>query len=247
MHPTVSIAIRAAQSGAEQLTTLQTLLQDNRQDQAFVASLPGRLQKVSISMQRTLAASFPEQRVSDNLDTEFYNQPENSDIHWHIELLHGQQDFIRALPDYGLSLAQYRGERMEHLVIAFPALDQVYTCSRGQGAQLNDKKIRVSGLEQLKDGMIAGSELSLLSEYQDKASNVRLSCNPWLNIARVASGAADLVLEKGLKNEALQSAMLLAQETGAITADFSGAPVQRKNGQLVMTTSRLLRQFIKRA
>jgi myo-inositol-1(or 4)-monophosphatase len=155
-----------------------------------------------------------------------------SDFTWIIDPLDGTTNYLHGLPQFAVSIAlQHRG-RLEHAVIYNPWSQELYTASRGQGAQLDGRRIRVSKAHAL-DGSLIGTGfpfrqnqnldayLPMLRFVMENTAGVRRAGSAALDLAFVAAGRLDGFWEFGLSPWDMAAGMLLITEAGGRVADMA--------------------------
>lgn len=174
---------------------------------------------------------------------------------WHIFPLLGADNFIRSLPDFALALMQKQRNRVEHVVLINPITQEEFTASRGYGAAVNSRRMRVSAARSLEEafcaldistGMLkrlkdptAWGELNI--DLRQQCLATRQSGCPSLDIARVASGQLDVLVHAGLTPFEMALGNLLANESGALSGDFVGGPASENGNQLIIANSKLFK------
>ncbi len=165
---------------------------------------------------------------------------------WVIDPLDGTSNFLHGWPHFCVSIALLEGNEPLHGVIYDPLRNELFTASRGAGALLNDKKIRVSERKELIDSLlITGhaprerARLSLQLETmrllldEHKAEDIRRSGAAALDLAYVACGRVDAFYEAGLCPWDIAAGMLLVREAGGRVCDFRGGGEMLKHGHVV--------------
>jgi myo-inositol-1(or 4)-monophosphatase len=158
----------------------------------------------------------------------------NSDVVWIIDPLDGTTNFMHGFPTYAVSIAaQVRG-RIEHAVVFDPMRQELFTASRGDGAQLDGRRIRVSKQATLEGALIATgfpyrADSPWLDEYlamqkavMTKAAGLRRPGAAALDLAYVAAGRVDGFWELGLKPWDTAAGSLLITEAGGRIGTLSG-------------------------
>lgn len=165
---------------------------------------------------------------------------------WVIDPLDGTSNFLHGWPHYCVSIALLEGNEPLHGVIYDPLRNELFVASRGSGALLNDKKMRVSDRKELAGSLLvtghAPRERGHLPEQLDtvrllleqgQAEDVRRSGAAALDLAYVACGRADAFYEAGLLPWDLAAGILLVREAGGRVCDFRGGSAMLKNGHVV--------------
>ena len=153
---------------------------------------------------------------------------------WVIDPLDGTSNYLRGIPHWCVSIALVEDGEPQHGVIFDPLRNELFTASRGGGAQLNDRRIRVSERRELSGAMIAtgfapreraraGAQLECVRQLLRDAEDVRRSGSAALDLAYVACGRVDAYFEAGLKPWDIAAGALLVREAGGRIADFKNA------------------------
>jgi len=158
----------------------------------------------------------------------------DNDHVWIIDPLDGTTNFVHGFPVFAVSIAlQVRGE-LEAAVIYDPTRQEMFTAARGAGAQLDGRRIRVSGATHLKDTLIGtgfpyrenvkhmDSYLGMLKAVVENVSGVRRPGAAALDLAYVAAGRFDGFWELGLKPWDIAAGALIIQEAGGIISSVRG-------------------------
>ena len=168
----------------------------------------------------------------------------NSDYQWIIDPLDGTTNFLHGNPQFSVSIALKHKENIEQAVIYDPLREDLYTASRGKGALLNNRRIRVSKSTTL-EGALLGTGFPFkqkehLDTYLDTfkalfayASDMRRPGSAALDLAYVASGQLDGFWELGLQKWDMAAGVLLIQEAGGLVGDFSGGSEYMNTGNIV--------------
>lgn len=172
--------------------------------------------------------------------------PEDAEYQWIIDPLDGTTNFVRGIPHYGVSIACMHKDRLEHAVIVDPVRREEFTASRGRGAQLNGRRIRVSNRPGL-DGALLGTGIpfrghcdEILPAYADgmarlagQCAGIRRAGAASLDLAYVAAGRLDAFWEVGLSAWDMAAGALLIKEAGGLVADLDGSENYLDSGNIV--------------
>jgi myo-inositol-1(or 4)-monophosphatase len=158
---------------------------------------------------------------------------EASEYRWIIDPLDGTTNFIHGFPQYCVSIGiEHRGA-LAHGVVYDPGRNELFTASKGRGAFLNDRRIRVSKCQKLQDALVgtgfpfkelarADLYLKQLRNLMEKSSGVRRAGAAALDLAYVACGRLDAFWELGLSAWDMAAGALLIQEAGGLVGDLAG-------------------------
>jgi len=165
------------------------------------------------------------------------------------------EDFIHGFPQYAVSIALTRRGIPEHAVIFNPVSNELFTASRGRGAYMNDRRIRVSRRPRLADALLGTGfpfrqftyidvYLSMFRELAQKSVGLRRAGAAALDLAYVASGRLDGFWEIGLSPWDMAAGALLIQEAGGFVADFEGEGNYLKSGNIVAGTPKVFTELL---
>lgn len=161
---------------------------------------------------------------------------------WVIDPLDGTSNYLRGFPHYCVSIALVENGEPTDAVIFDPLRNDLFTASKGAGAQLNERRIRVAERKDLVGTVIctgfpprerarAGAQLDCVRELLTHAEDVRRTGSAALDLAYVACGRLDAYFEAGVKDWDVAAGVLLVREAGGRICDFKGAPTERLDGR----------------
>ncbi len=241
MHPLLNIAIRAARRAgdgiARQATRLDRLTVTAKQRNDFVTEADEQAEQAIIE---TVRKVYPDHAFL----AEESGASGSSDTCWIIDPLDGTTNFIHGVPHFAVSIAVQVAGRLEHGVIYDPMRQELFTASRGNGAFLDDRRIRVSSCRHLRDGLIAtglpyrdfshiDAYFGMLRQIMLESTGIRRAGSAALDLAWVACGRHDAFWELGLQPWDIAAGMLLVQEAGGVTGNLHGRPQCLDEGNIV--------------
>lgn len=153
---------------------------------------------------------------------------------WVIDPLDGTSNYLHGIPHWCVSIALCEGPEPLHGVVFDPLRNELFIASRGAGAQLNDKRIRVAERKDLSGTMLAtgfpprerarvDAHLDCLKLLLKDAEDVRRTGSAALDLAWVAAGRCDAYFEAGVQPWDIAAGVLLVREAGGRVTDFKGA------------------------
>ena len=153
---------------------------------------------------------------------------------WVIDPLDGTSNYLHGWPHWCVSIALVENGEPIHGVVFDPLRNELFTASRGSGAALNERRIRVSERKDLTGAMLitgfpprerarAGAQLECTRELLRDAEDIRRTGSAALDLAYVACGRADAYFEAGLQPWDIAAGVLLVREAGGRVADFRGS------------------------
>ena len=177
---------------------------------------------------RVIKAAYPDHAII----AEESGQYPGNDYTWVIDPLDGTTNFIHGFPQFAVSIALKHQNRIEQAVVYDPLRDELFTASRGAGAMLNNRRLRVTRQASLT-GALLGTGFPFkhqqhLDAYMDMfralfidAAGIRRAGAAALDLAYVAAGRLDGFWEIGLREWDMAAGILLIQEAGGVVTDFS--------------------------
>lgn len=164
---------------------------------------------------------------------------------WIIDPLDGTTNYLHGFPVFAVSIAvACRGE-LQHAVVYDPMRQEIFTATRGEGAQLDGRRIRVSRRQHLSGSLIAtGFPYRLNETYVDRylgmlravmieSSGVRRPGSAALDLCYVAAGRVDGFWEMGLGKWDIAAGALIIREAGGRISDFQGTDRYLESGHVV--------------
>jgi myo-inositol-1(or 4)-monophosphatase len=163
---------------------------------------------------------------------------------WVIDPLDGTSNYLRSLPHFCVSIALLENQEPIHGVVFDPLRNELFTASKGGGALLNDKKIRVAERKDLDGALLATgfpprerkrapAQLETIRQLLETAEDVRRAGSAALDLAYVACGRLDAYFEAGVQPWDTAAGLLLVREAGGRVCDFRGGGEQLRKGQII--------------
>jgi myo-inositol-1(or 4)-monophosphatase len=245
MEPMLTIALRAGRKAAELIERaferLDLLTIETKSRNDFVTEVDKAAEKEIIYH---LRKAYPDHSFRG--EEGGFQAGKNSEYEWIIDPLDGTTNFIHGVPHFSVSIAcKYKGQ-LEHAVIIDPIKREEFTASRGRGAKLNDRRIRVSSSRGLEGALIgtgipfSGYSLENMSPYlacmQEMAgetAGIRRCGSAALDLAYVAAGRFDAFWEMNLQPWDIAAGVLLVTEAGGLVSDFKGGADFLDSGHIV--------------
>jgi myo-inositol-1(or 4)-monophosphatase len=174
---------------------------------------------------------------------------------WIIDPLDGTTNFIHGFPQYCVSIALEHKGTLAQAVVYDPAKNELFTASRGRGAFLDDRRIRVSKCAHLKDALVGTGfpfkevaridrYLGQLSTLMQGSAGVRRAGAAALDLAYVAAGRLDAFWESGLAPWDMAAGALLIQEAGGLVSDLEGKADYLARGEIAAGTPKVLPELL---
>ncbi|HLX80989.1 MAG TPA: inositol monophosphatase family protein [Burkholderiales bacterium] len=258
MHPMLNIAVKAARRAGSiinraALDRTQLEIRAKRAND-FVTQVDKAAESAIIAIIRQ---AFPDHAIlaEESGSLEGRGSSGKADYLWIIDPLDGTTNFIHGFPQYCVSIAlQHRGA-VQHGVIYDPSKNELFTASRGRGAFLDDRRIRVTRCANLKDALVGTgfpfkemSRLDLysrqLKEIMTNSAGVRRAGAAALDLAYVAAGRMDGFWEMGLSPWDMAAGALMIQEAGGLVGDLQGDSGYLESGDIAAATPKVFSQLL---
>ena len=173
-----------------------------------------------------------------------------AEYQWIIDPLDGTTNFIHGFPQYCVSIGIRHRGALTHGVVYDPNRNEIFTASKGRGAYLNDRRIRVSKCLRLGDALVGTGfpfrEVSRLDLYLQQMRSVinasaglRRAGAAALDLAYVACGRLDAFWELGLSPWDMAAGALLVQEAGGLVSDLRGEGDYLDSGEVACATPKI--------
>lgn len=248
MHAILNIAVKAARDAAN---IINRYAPDIDRIEIKNKNTTQKISEVDLLANETIIneikRNFPEHNI---ISEEGSPQPNNADAEykWIIDPLDGTNNFLSGFPYYCVSIAIERQGELKYAVIVDPSRQDVFTATRGGGAQLNDVRIRVSNTRRLADALISTGMpfkdpvqikpwLRSYAAIVPRANSVIRCGASALDLAYVAAGRYDGLWQFGLKSWDMSAGVLLIQEAGGLISDVHGGQNFIKTGEIICGNS----------
>ena len=250
MHPIVNVAVRAARRAGDIILRYHTRVADlevSRKGRGDFATEVDRAAERAIVS--TVREFYPDHGF---LGEEGGARPgKNEDeMVWVVDPLDGTANYLREIPHYAVSIGVRRNRRLEHAVIYDPRRNELFTATRGWGAQLDNRRIRVSRHDTLAEAVVALSVPPRLdggagAPFSRRGVIRRRTGSAALDLAYVAAGRFDGFWGVGLNAWDLAAGVLLVREAGGLLSAPDGGEDFMERGEIVATNRRLFRDTLR--
>ena len=240
-RPAVNVAVRAARAAGNVILRYMNridglnIVEKQRMD---FASEVDRLAEAEIV--KELRRAYPSHAIL----AEESGQMGKGPLTWVIDPLDGTHNYLRGIPHFSVSIAMLEKGEPVYGVVFDPLRGELFTASKGDGAYLNDRRIRVSRRENLGGAMIATgypyrqrqhleAQLNMTRVLLGQAEDIRRSGSAALDLSYVAAGRYDGYFEIGLKPWDMAAGVLLVREAGGRYGDFAGRDGIPASGNII--------------
>ena len=256
MHPMLNIAVRAARAGGDFISRYidrvdsLSITEKSRND--FVSEVDKGAEKAIIDVIRK---SYPDHSI---LAEESGNHKGN-DYEWIIDPLDGTTNFLYGVPQFAVSIAVRHKNRITQGVVYNPLSQELFSASRGDGAQLNGRRIRVTPRKSLEGALLGTgipyreNQMHLMDDYLGMlkalvpgTAGIRRPGSAALDLAYVAAGRFDGFWEMDLNIWDIAAGILLVEEAGGLVGDLSGGMDYLKTGNIVAANPKVFKGILQR-
>ncbi len=242
MNPVLTIAKRAALNAGRILLRhfdhLDRLTVTTKQRSDFVSEADVQAEREII---QTLRKTYPNHGI---LAEESGEQPGQDEYQWIIDPLDGTTNFLHGIPHFAVSIAFRHKNRLEAALVYDPIRQEMFVASRGESAQVNDRRIRVSNVIPMENALLGTgfpfrhpqhqpAYLSIFNALMGRCLEIRRAGAASLDLAYVAAGRLDGYWEIGLKPWDMAGGALLVLEAGGLVGDFAGGNDFLQSGNIV--------------
>lgn len=243
MHPMLNIAVRAARQAGQiigrYVGRIDSLNVAAKSRNDFVSEVDRMAESAIVD---TIRKAYPHHGILAE-ETSGETWPENEFV-WVVDPLDGTTNFLHGFPQFAVSIALLHKGQLDQGLVFDPLRNELFTASRGRGAQLNDRRIRVTKQRTL-EGALVGTGFPFRSpEVIDpylasfkavhlEVAGIRRAGSAALDLAYVAAGRLDGFWEIGLNPWDMAAGCLLIQEAGGMVTDFAGGEDYLRSGNVI--------------
>jgi myo-inositol-1(or 4)-monophosphatase len=253
MHPMLNTAVKAARRAGKVImryaSQLDRLTIESKGRNDFVSQVDRDAEAEIIDVIRH---AYPDHAIL----AEETGRHGQSEYLWIIDPLDGTTNYLHGYPQYAVSIGLYHQDKPFQAVVFDPLKNDLYTASRGGGAQLNDRRMRVSGVTQFSNALLAtGFPFRSMDQLEvfintfrallPQVSGVRRAGSASLDLAHVACGKLDGFWEFGLSPWDMAAGALLVEEAGGLVGDFCGQALKLDNGHIVVGTPKVYDEILR--
>ena len=233
LHPMLNVAVKAARAAGSLINRaaldVEAVRISQKQINDFVTEVDQAAEKVIIE---TLLTAYPGHGIlAEESGSEF--GAKDSEFVWIIDPLDGTTNFIHGFPFYCVSIALAVQGKIEQAVVYDPTRNDLFTATKGRGAYMNERRIRVSKRVRLNECLISTgfpfrpgdnfkNYLGMMSDLMPKLAGMRRPGAAALDLAYVAAGFTDGFFETGLNPWDVAAGSLLITEAGGLVGNFTG-------------------------
>ena len=252
MKPALNIAVSAARAAGQVILRNMNRLPDikiqSKGSNDFVSEVDLQAEQSIIS---TIQKAYPSHAIL----AEETGEQSGDEHQWIIDPLDGTTNYLRGVPQFSVSIAMRQNDKLQLGVIYDPLKEELFCATRGEGATLNNRRIRVSKQRDLSGSLLGtglpyradqelDTYLATLRAILEKTSGVRRAGSAALDLAYVAAGRFDGFWEFGLNKWDIAAGVLIIQEAGGLVSDLRGGHDFLDSGNIVAANTQLYKNLI---
>jgi myo-inositol-1(or 4)-monophosphatase len=256
MHPALNIMVKAARRASQIINRasqdVEHLKITKKQQSDFVTEVDKAAEAAIIDV---LREAYPEYGILAEESGLTAGTDADSEYQWIIDPLDGTTNFIHGFPQYAVSIALAHKGQLIEAVIYDTLRNEMFTASKGGGAFLNERRIRVTKCLKLEDALIGtgfpyrtfthvDAYMGIFKELSQRTAGIRRPGAASLDLAYVACGRLDGFWEFGLCPWDMAAGCLLISEAGGLVSDLSGGESYMKSGNLIAGTPKVFAQLL---
>ena len=255
LHPMLNVAIKAARAAGAIINRaaldVEAVRISQKQINDFVTEVDHAAEQAIIE---TLLTAYPGHGIlAEESGSEHGSK--HSEYVWIIDPLDGTTNFIHGFPVYCVSIALSFKGKIEQAVVYDPSRNDLFTATKGRGAFLNERRIRVSKRTQLKECLISTgfpfrpgdnfkNYLAMMGDVMQRTAGLRRPGSAALDLAYVAAGYTDAFFETGLSSWDVAAGSLLVTEAGGLIGNFTGEADFMDQKECLAGTPRIYGQMV---
>lgn len=257
MQPMIRVASAAARKAGEVIAhafrDIDLIKVEKKAPTDFVTAVDRAVEQILIE---EISERFPDHKFIG--EESGISGNEESETEWIIDPLDGTTNFVRGIPQFAISIGCKVNGRLEHGLILDPIRDDEFSASRGQGARLNGKRIRVSNTKSLEGALLATgipfgeATLPHIEAYlgcteellKKNTSGIRRLGAASLDLAYLAAGRFDGFYEINLKPWDIAAGVLIVREAGGLISDLGGGDKYMDSGHILCGNPRVFKEML---
>src|SRR4051812_12545169 len=255
LHPMLNVAVKAARAAGAIINRaaldVEAVRISQKQVNDFVTEVDHASENVIIE---TLLTAYPQHAIWAEESGRTHGKQDSESV-WIIDPLDGTTNFIHGFPVYCVSIALAVKGKVEQAVIYDPSRNDLFTATKGRGAFMNERRIRVSKRVDLKQCLIStgfpfrpgdnfNTYLRMMAEIMQRTAGLRRPGAAALDLAYVAAGFTDGFFETGLSPWDVAAGSLLITEAGGLIGNFTGESEFLEQKECVAGNPRVYGQLV---
>jgi len=251
-HPLINIATEAARSASK---IILRYIDHMERIEITEKNLNEIVTEVDILAEEEIIHHIQKAYPDHSILAEERGHIEGNEYCWIIDPLDGTKNYVHSFPHFAISIAVKKGDKMEIGLVYDPIRNELFTAARGQGAHMNNRRIRVSACKKIENALIGTGfpfkkkqhikpYISTFESIFLSASGLRRAGAAALDLAYVAAGRLDGFWEASLKEWDMAAGTLLIQEAGGMLGDFQGEDKYLYSGNIIAGNPKIYKSLL---
>lgn len=253
-----NIALRAARKAGQHIVRgmdrLESLHVTEKAANDFVSNIDQEAEALIVD---ALHDTYPNHGIRGEENGQVFPVGEgDNNYNWIIDPLDGTLNYLQGIPHFCVSIGVMKGKQLEHGVIVDPLRNEEFVASRGHGAHLNGKRIRVGDRTRLNQCVLATGippgeikerldpYIASMYRFTRQCRGIRRAGSAALDMAYVAAGRADGFWEMGLQPWDIAAGVVLVREAGGFVGDLRGGDNFMASGDVVAANPKLFKLMV---
>lgn len=253
MHPMINTAVTAARKAGDIMMRAQQRVGDlkftEKAENDYVTEVDEHAERVIIDVLRT---AYPDHGIL----AEESGADKGDENVWIIDPIDGTRNFLHGFPQFCVSIALQVKGKLEHGVIYDPVRQELFIASRGCGAHVNNKRMRIGKQMKLEKCLIGcgfpfrhsdedkQTYFNLFNAMLPHCGDFRRAGSAALDLAYVAAGRLDGFIELSLKSWDMAAGSLMIKEAGGLVASTNGSENYLETGHIVAGNPKIFKQLL---
>lgn len=233
LHPMLNVAIKAARAAGALINRAAIDVESVRISQKQINDFVTEVDQASeAAIIEILLTAYPGHGILAE-ESGSTHGAKDSEFVWIIDPLDGTTNFIHGFPVYAVSIALAVRGKVEQAVVYDPSRNDLFTATKGRGAYVNDRRLRVSKRTRLTECLISTgfpfrpgdnfqNYMAMMGDLMPRVAGLRRPGAAALDLAYVAAGYTDGFFEAGLSPWDVAAGSLLVTEAGGLVGNFTG-------------------------
>ena len=253
MHPMLNIAIQAARQASRVIVRFMDQMDrvdiTQKSTNDFVTEVDKKSEEIIIN---EIQKNYPNHAI---LAEESGRSKSTDEFCWIIDPLDGTRNFMHGFPHFAISIAVMKKNQLEIGLVYDPITQELFTATRGQGAYLNSRRMRVSGVKKMEMALIGTgfpfknkddtkNYLNTFEKVFLNCGDIRRTGSAALDLAYIAAGRLDGFWEAGLQTWDIAAGALMIKEAGGSVTDFAGGETYLEHGNIVAGNTKVHKELL---
>ena len=257
MHAMANMARRAARQAGQillrNMDRVDLLHIEHKSPNDLVSEVDRQAEAAIVDV---LHKAYPDHAILGEEGGESVPGSGGSEFKWIIDPLDGTLNYLQGIPHFCISIAAMRANQFEHAVVYDPVLNEEFVASRGGGAQLNGRRIRVAGTAKLEEAVLCSGiparaidehldgYMAAVAEFNRRCRGLRRFGAAALDLAYVAAGRVDGFWELSLYPWDIAAGALLVREAGGFVGDTYGGDDFLATGDVLAANPKIFKSMV---